>query len=306
MKEGWQMKKWWIIGMVLLLLAVTVACQSSDRGIGEVMDIMGRKVTISKTPEKIVSLAPSATEILFALGLGDRVVGVDAYSDYPPEAQNIEKIGDFNGPNIEKILDLKPDLVIAGNKLQEKTIQQLEDLKVPTVAVESSTFDNIYGSIQLVGKVTGAQDKAQELVDSMMKRVEDIKAKVKDAEKPTVYYVMSYGEMGNWTSGPGSFINDLIEMAGGECITKDGGAPWMDYSLETLIERDPDILIVSSDMGTEANLEGLKNANGYKDLTAVKEGRIYVVESGLVTRPGPRIVDGLEAIAKILHPDLIK
>ncbi|MGI6706807.1 MAG: ABC transporter substrate-binding protein [Clostridia bacterium] len=300
------MKKYWVIGMVLLLLTVTVACQSSDRGIGEVTDIMGRKVTISKTPEKIVSLAPSATEILFALGLGDRVVGVDAYSDYPPEAQDIERIGDFDGPNIEKILDLKPDLVIAGNKLQEKTIQQLEDLKVPTVAVEASIFDNIYGSIQLVGKITGAEDKVQELVDSMTKRVEDIKEKVKDAEKPTVYYVMSYGDMGNWTSGPGSFINDLMEMAGGDCITKDGGAPWMDYSLETLIERDPDILIVSSDMGTEANLEGLKNANGYKDLTAVKEGRVYVVESGLVTRPGPRIVDGLETIAKILHPDLIK
>jgi iron complex transport system substrate-binding protein len=300
------MKKYWVIGMVLLLLTVTVACQSSDRGIGEVTDIMGRKVTISKTPEKIVSLAPSATEILFALGLGDRVVGVDAYSDYPPEAQDIERIGDFDGPNIEKILDLKPDLVIAGNKLQEKTIQQLEDLKVPTVAVEASIFDNIYGSIQLVGKITGAEDKVQELVDSMTKRVEDIKEKVKDAEKPTVYYVMSYGDMGNWTSGPGSFINDLMEMAGGDCITKDGGAPWMDYSLETLIERDPDILIVSSDMGTEANLEWLKNANGYKDLTAVKEGRVYVVESGLVTRPGPRIVDGLETIAKILHPDLIK
>ncbi len=300
------MKKWWIIGMVLLILMGTVACQSSDRGIGEVTDIMGRKVTISKTPEKIISLAPSATEILFALGLGDRVVGVDAYSDYPAETQNIEKIGDFDGPNIEKILDLKPDLVIAGNKLQEKTIQQLEDLKVPTVAVESSTFDNIYGSIQLVGKVTGAQDQAQELVDSMMKKVEGIKEKVKDAEKPTVYYVMSYGEMGNWTSGPGSFINDLMTLAGGDCVTKDGGAPWMEYSLETLIEKDPDVLIVSSDMGTEANLEELKNTNGYKDLTAVKEGKVYMVDANLVTRPGPRIVDGLEAIAKVLHPDLIK
>jgi len=301
------MKKGIALILALMLMIGLVACQSANEkqsnASGEIIDIMGKKVTIEKKPERIVSLTPAGTEILFALGVGDKLVGVDAYSDYPEEAKNLEKVGDFNGPNVEKILGLKPDLVIAGNKLQEKAIEQLEQLQVTTVAVESSTYGEIYSSIELVGKIIGEPEKATELLNSMKEKEETVTDKVKDAPKPTVYYVMSYGEAGNWTSGPGSFINDIIELAGGDCITKDGGAAWMNYNLEDLIERDPDILLVSSDIG---DLESLKKENGYKDLKAVKEGRVYQVDSGLITRPGPRINDGLEMVARILHPDLFK
>lgn len=303
------MKKWLALLLTAVFMMALVGCQTKNtsdqgkKGAVEVTDMMSRTVKLTQAPVRIVSLTPSTTEILSALGLKDKLVGVDAFSDYPEDVKSIAKVGDFNGPNIEKIIGLKPDLVVAGNKLQEKAIKQLDDLKVTTAAVESSTYKDIYRSIELVGKLTGTDAKASALIGLMKKKEAEIIAKVKDAKKPSVYYVLSYGEAGNWTSGPTSFINDILALAGGDAVTKDGGAPWMDYSMEQLIKKDPDFILVSSDVG---DAEKLKKANGYKDLRAVKEGKVIVINSNLVSRPGPRIVDGLEAIAKAIHSELFK
>lgn len=291
----------------LLISMLFVGCQQTNGSAesnkpGTIVDSMGREVFLDKTPEKIVSLSPSNTEILFALGLGDKVVGVSEYTDYPEEAQNLPVVGAFNDPNVELILDTEPDLVIMGDKLQADTMKKLESLNIPFAAIEGTTFEEVIDSIHLLGKLLGKQDKAQEITKDMKNKAQKVQDDVKDADKPTAYFVMFYGQ-DNYTSGPGSFVNELIEMAGGETITKDAPVPWPNYSLEKLVEKDPDILLVSSDLG---DLEGVKSAEGYKELTAVKEDRVYMIDANTVTRPGPRLADGLESIAKILHPDLVE
>jgi len=274
--------------------------EPSNRQI-KIIDSMNREVVLEKVPEKIVSLTPSNTELLFALGVEDKIVGVSEWTDYPPEATSLPVVGAFNDPNVELILEKQPDLVLAGNKLQAESLNKLEELGIPFAAIEGTTYEEVLETITLVGKLVGKEDKAKEIVDTMVAKANSIKEAVSSAEKPTVYFVLYYGQ-DNYTSGPGSFVNELIEMAGGDPITKDAPVPWPNYSMEKLIEKDPDIILVSSDVG---DIEGVKNAEGYRDLTAVKEGRVYMIESGPVMRPGPRLADGLESIAKILHPDLV-
>lgn len=261
-----------------------------------VTDMMGRKVTM-KSAEKIVSLAPSATEVLFALGVGDKIVGVDAFSNYPEEAQNIEAVGDFNGPDVEKIVALSPDIVFCGNMLQEEQIGQMEKLGLTVVSTEAIAFEDIQKSIELMGEILGKQDAAKTVADSIASAVETAK-KNAPKEAPTVYYAMSYGDMGNWTSGPGSFINAMIELAGGVPVTRDAADAWLEYPVEKLVSQDPDIILVSSDMGSA---EDISKVQGYSDLSAVKGGKVYQLEADILSRPGPRIADAIALISDILN-----
>jgi len=166
------------------------------------------------------------------------------------------------------------------------------------VQSEPTTYDQIYEAIELIGQVIGKADAAKDLISDMTQRTEAVEQKAAgDTDKPSVYFVMSFTD-GNWTSGPGTFINEMIEMAGGTCVTADGGAQWMDYSLEELVRRDPQVLLVSTDAG---KVEDLKKLNGYKSLSAVKNDRVYEINADIVSRPGPRIVDALEEIYDLLH-----
>lgn len=261
-----------------------------------ITDMLGREVTIGAT-DTIVSLAPSATEILFALGVGDRVVGVDNYSNYPEEAQNIDIVGDFNGPDIEKIVALEPDVIFCGNTLQDEQISDLENLGMTVVATEAVAYEDIPESIAMMGDILGKQAEAQSVIDNLSAAEDEAKANAPE-QAPTVYYAMSYGDMGNWTSGPGSFINTMIEIAGGVPITKDADAPWLEYPIEQLVMDDPDIILVSSDMGST---DDISMAQGYSDLTAVKDGKVYLMQADILSRPGPRIADALRAISQALN-----
>jgi iron complex transport system substrate-binding protein len=261
-----------------------------------ITDMLGREVTV-KSAGKIVSLAPSATEILFALGAGDNIVGVDAFSDYPEEAKSKEIVGDYNGPDVEKIVALSPDVIFCGNTLQSEQIGQMEKLGLTVVATEAVAFEDIPKSIEMIGEIMGKQDAAKTVVDSINAAVEKAKQNA-PKEAPTVYYAMSYGDMGNWTSGPGSFINTMIELAGGVPITKDAADAWLEYPLEKLVSQDPDIIMVSSDMGSA---EDISKVQGYSDLTAVKNGKVYQMEANVVSRPGPRIADAIAMISEILN-----
>ncbi len=275
--------------------APSAETQSAAAGI-TVTDMLGREATLNSA-ERIVSLAPSATEILFALGVGDKIVGVDAFSDYPEEAKGKEIVGDYNGPDVEKIVSLNPDVVFCGNTLQEELIGELENLGLPVVATEAVAFEDIQKSIEMMGEITGKQDAAKTIVDSINSAAENAK-KNAPKEPKTVYYAMSYGDMGNWTSGPGSFINTMIELAGGVPVTKDATDSWLEYPVEDLVSQDPDIILVSSDMGS---LEDISKVQGYADLTAVKNGKVYQLESNVVSRPGPRIAEAITMISDILN-----
>jgi iron complex transport system substrate-binding protein len=261
-----------------------------------VTDLMGRQVEIPERVERIVSLTSSNTETLYALGAGEKLVGRDEYSYYPEEAKQEPVVGDYNGPNIEAIVALDADVVLASTKLQRDVIDKLESAGVCVVGSEAGAFEDIGESIKLIAKVCGLEQNGEELVASMQERINAVAERADSEDKPGVYFIMSYGDQGDWTSGPGSFINSMIELAGGKCVTADGPVTWINYSMEQLIERDPDILLLSSYFAVDE----IKEASGYRELTAVKKGNIYPADADLISRPGPRIVECLERIADII------
>lgn len=277
--------------------------QNEETGETLIKDVLGNELALpEEIPAKIVSLTPANTEMLFALGLGEYVVGVDEYSDYPAEAVDIEKVGDFNGPNVEAIVALEPDIVFAGNKLQADAVAQLNDVGLDVAAVEATLYEEIYASIELVGDLTATSEKADEVIVQMRGKEAELIAKAETfaGEPITAYYVMSAGEYGNWTSGPGSLINDMFTLLNIGVITDiEGAVPWMDFSIETLVAQDPDILIVSSE--AFVTIEDLCAMDGYKELTACKEGRVYMVDASVTQRPSVRIVDGMEEIYNAVY-----
>ncbi|BDF57881.1 ABC transporter substrate-binding protein [Christensenellaceae bacterium] len=263
---------------------------------GVFTDLSGNEVSIEKA-DKIVSLTPAGTEIVCAVGAADRLVGIDASSNYPEITKSIEVVGDFNGPDVEKVAALEPDVVLAGTGLQQDAVDKLKSLGIPVAVVEATTFDEIPQSIKLVGAIVGMEDVAQQVVDEIDAAVKDVQEN-KPKEEKTVYYAMSYGDMGNWTSGPGSFINTIIELAGGKCVTDGQAAPWIEYPVEDLVAANPDIILMDSSMGSTGDIA---RSQGYEDLDAVNEGRVYGVDADIFTRPGPRIADALKAVSEILN-----
>ena len=272
-----------------------------------VVDDAQRTVEISGVPERIISLAPSNTEILFALGLGDKAVGVTDFCDYPEEAQEIEKVGGVE-PNLEKIVDLEPDLVlyIGGTAQLEKT-QTMEDLGLTVLVLAPSDIEGIFADIELVGKATGAEDEAEELVAQLRRRMKEVTTKVAiSSYRPLIFYELDATDPTRpYTAGPGSFIDALIDMAGGFNLGATGGMQWAQFSTEEIIAQDPKIIILG-DANYGVTLESVEERPGWGVITAVKEGAIYPIDDTLVSRPGPRIVDGLEELARIIHPELFE
>ena len=291
-----------VLCAALCVLALAGCASTAASAPGTLTDLAGRGVTLDKTPETLVSLTASTTETLFALGLGGKVIGVDESSNYPAEAADIAKIGDFSGPNVEKIVDLAPDLVLAGNKLQTDAMTSLDAVGVTNAATEATDYAGIYDSIALIGKMTGATGEADKLVADIKAREDAVTAKVAGKEVPTVYIIISYGEYGNWTSGPGSYYNDIVTKAGGVCVTDtvDPSAPWMELDMEKIMELDPDIILLADGFSTA---DALTAVNGYQDMRAVLDGKVFVVDADVMSRPGPRVIEALETVAKILHPD---
>lgn len=284
---------------IALMLAICPVCACAEAAEPvEVIDALGRSVAIDAVPEKIVSLAPSNTEILFALGVGDKVIGVDEYSDYPAEAAAIEnKVGGYAGPNVELILSLEPDIVFADDNLQQEAIDSLESLGVKVVAVSGANYADVSSAIELVAKCVGA-DTTQLFAD--MKATEDKALAMVDPEKTqSAYFALSFGAYGDWTSATGTFVDDMMNMLGVKNVGAELGEGWMSISLEKLLEADPDVILVSGD---EAMLEAFKADANYAALTAVKNGKVYAVDPDMSHRPGPRIVDALLEFAEIFYP----
>lgn len=300
--------------VVLLILAASfgAGCQKSNTQSSvstskqafpvTITDVYNSQVTIDKEPQRIVALAPSIVEVLYKLGLQDRIVGVTDYCDYPEEAKSLPVVGDFSGVNMEKIIEAKPDLILASSSMSKDTFQKLADMKYTCLVAEARTVAQIPETFEMIGRATGTEEKARELADDVTKGFNSIKDVVKDAKKVKTYYVLSFGKDGNWTAGKGTFISDLISMAGGENISDDVES-WKDYSLEKVVEKGPEFVLISG-MVANGDKDILKNEKGYMDTPAVKKGRVAILDDNLTQRPGPRIVEGLELIAKALHPEL--
>lgn len=263
----------------------------------EITDFKGRSIVLDKVPERIVSLSPSNTEILFALGAGDRVVGVTSYCDYPEEAKKIEQVGTFEGPNMELIKKVQPDVVLAGY-IQEEAVKALEDMGITVIVTEAESFEGIYQSIGNIGKITGTEAKAEEIVAGMKSKIADIEAKTKDMKKPTVFYVVWADPL--TTAGSKTFINDVIKAAGGINVAEKVES-WAKYSAEELVKDNPEIMVAalhSTDKGMTK--EDLSKNTVFSKLECVKQGKVHVMsDDNVISRPGPRIVQAVEEMHKV-------
>ncbi len=258
-----------------------------------------REIVFEEAPERILSTAPNITETMFALGAEDKLVGRTDYCDYPVEASSIDSIGSLTEVNIEKITELEPDVVIAASFFKEENIKKLEALGIKVaVVISQEDFEGAYENIRNIALLANKEEKAEEIIKDMQDKVSYVKASVKSEAVKSVYYIVGYGDYGDYTATGDTFIGKMLEIAGGENIAKD--ATGWKFSLEKLVEADPDIVISEND---EATMSGLQEANGYKDLTAIKNGNLYGVDKDMVSRMGPRLADGLLQIAKVIHPE---
>ena len=264
-------------------------------------DDLGRSATIPGEPQRIVSTAPSNTEILFALGLGSRVVGVSSLDDYPPEAQALAKIGDFQ-VNPEAVLACDPDLVLGflGN---EDALAVVSDAGIPVLVFDPASVEGIYADIETIGRATGALSHADALIASVNAAVEAVAETARTTgASPRVFYAL---DTALWTAGPGSFLDELIGLAhainvAGE-VTGAAVQPYYQLAPEQLAAVDPDVILLPNT--AFASIDQFTSDPRFSGLKAVKEGRVILIDDVIVTRPGPRIAEGLEVLAAAIHPE---
>lgn len=323
------MKKIRIIALILALItlmSITVACAKNkedkvediNKEVGngeivensnfpiEVQDRFGNKELIEKEPMRIISLAPSNTETLFALGLGDKVVGVTTFCDYPEEAKSKEAVGDFSGINLERIIELEPDLVLLYGPGDENEVRVLREAGIKVLGFMAESIDEVIVDIETIGKATGRNEEANKLINSIKEKRDYVLDKVKGAEEVTVFYEIWHDPL--MGAGKGSFMDELISLAGARNIAEDADGAYPQYDLEQLIERDPQVYLASKDMD-EKTIESIKARPGFDAISAIKNDRIYLFEgdeANLVSRPGPRIAEALELVARVIHPELFE
>lgn len=264
-----------------------------------VTDDAGAEVTLDQPAERIVSLAPANTEIAFAVGAGDKVVAGTSYDDYPEEAKALPKIGDFANPNLEKIASFSPDLVLAAAGLQDTVLAQLQELGVQVYVVDPKTYDGTIATIANVGKLAGTEDDAAAVTAEMTAAKEEVQALVGDLPAATTFLEI-YSEP-LMTAGSGTFIDDMITLAGGENIGATAGEGFPNFSTEVLVETDPAVYI--ADSGSMSDPGDITKRAGFAELTAVKDGKVYVIDDNIIARPGPRLAEGLRALAGYIHPE---
>lgn len=293
-----------------LLLVLLTACASQAIPTPAALaftDGLGREISLNGPAQKVISLAPSNTEILFAIGAGSQVVGRDNLSDYPAEAANVADIGSaYEALNTELIVSLEPDLVLAAEINTPEQVKALEDVGLTVYYLKNPvTLEAMYTNLEIVAQLTGHENEAATLIESLSARVDAVTQKVAGlTEKPTVFYEIDGTDPSKpWTSGPGTFIDTLITMAGGVNIGGVLSDQFAQISAEEIVLQDPDFIILG-DSAFGVTVESIGQRAGWEELTAVKNNSIFPFDDNLASRPGPRLVDGLEALLAILHPDL--
>jgi len=270
----------------------------------EITDDLGRTFRFDAPPRRIVSLSPAYTETLFALGAGDRVVGVDDSSDYPPEAASRAKVGGGHQANLESIVALEPDFVVA--LVEEQEVDALAARGIPAIRLLPTDFEGALQTILLLGKVTGTGACAQDIVTDMKERIARVEARVKGLRQPRVFLELDGTDPARpFTSGPRSFIGAMLPLAGGSNIAHEIRTPSGQMSLESIVAEDPEIIVLMdsrSPVNPQSRADVL-NRRGWSGISAVRKGAVVSVDSALFSRPSPRLVEGIELLAGLLHPE---
>ena len=313
------MQRFWLTVLISVLMILAIVpisgCNNNDND--ESLETTTPQSTLEVTPTaspeaeeqipmRIISLAPSNTEILFALGLGNKVVGVTGHCDYPPEAAEKAIIGGFSTPDLEKILELEPDLVLATSKHEEEIIPALESRGLKVLTLAPKTLEEVLESILKVGTETREEDKAALLVADMQQKIDAIADKVislTEDEKPYVFYVTWNDPI--WTVGNGTFIHEQVQTAGGRNIFADSEGH-LQTNLETIIDRNPQVILASSGHGAaeDSPISWINTEERLIGVEARINETVYEVDANMISRAGPRIVDGLRIIAECIHPEL--
>jgi len=291
-----------ISGQIFLLLLILLMAAETFAGFRNMQDQAGRMVQVPDDPQRVVALAPSVTEIIFALKQEKRLAGVTRFSDYPPQAQQLPKVGSYIQLDLEKIVALKPDLCIAikdGNPID--VISRLEDLGVPVYAVNPTNLNSVMEAIRNIGKLLRIEAQAETLITEMEKRIDRIKKlSAEIPHKPGVFFQIGISPI--VAVGKDSFLHELILTAGARNLSE-GDVPYPRFSQEQVLALSPEIIIITSMARGEIFQQVKKDWEKWPDLPAVKNGQIHIVDSDVLDRPGPRMVEGLEYLFRLFHPE---
>jgi iron complex transport system substrate-binding protein len=269
-------------------------------------DALGREVTIPANVERVITLAPSVTESLYAIGAGDQVVGRTSFDTYPPEVLDVTEVGGFSADkvNIETVVSLEPDLVLGGSDLQEPLVEAFDASGVTFYIFNPESSEGIYEMLETMGQMTGHEDGAQAVIDDMQTRiaaVQDVIADVPEDERPTVFYEVWDEPL--MTAGPETYIGEMLVLAGGVDIFADVEQPYSQISSEIVIERQPAVIMGPDTHGDALTIEGLTQRAGWETIPAVQNSRVYLFDGDVVSHAGPRMADAIELMAASLYPD---
>jgi iron complex transport system substrate-binding protein len=305
-------------GLLLIAGLVLAACspQSAGPELPEpsptpapivLTDGLGRTVTLESPASRVVSLAPSNTEILYAVGASGQVVGRDEFANYPPEAVSLPSVGgSFGQYSIETIVNLQPDLVLAAEINTPEQVQAIEQVGLTVFLLPNPLeLEGMYQNLNTVARLTGHEEQAAGLIELLKERVAAVVQTVEAvSERPTVFYELdSTDPSAPYTAGANTFIDLLIGMAGGQNAAGSIDTPWAQISIEELLILNPEVILLG-DAAYGVTVESVSQRAGWDGIRAVQEGRVYPFNDDLASRPGPRLVDGLEEMARLLHPDL--
>jgi iron complex transport system substrate-binding protein len=308
---------YWVLAITLICMLISAGCQSGTPSSTNTpgssptpvtyIDDLGRSVTIKSYPQRIISLSPSNTEMVFALGLEDRLIGVTTYDNYPEAAKSKPQVSEYSIVDIEKIVALQPDLILADEIHKSDVVPALEKLGITVLVIRPGKIDDIISDIELLGKITGNTKQAGDLAANMRQRVKAVTDKsiqLTAAQKPSVLYVTWHDPI--WTAGGNVIISDLLNMVGATNIASDLDG-YATITLETVIERNPKVMVVMSSMGDQnASFDYIKQEPRLQATDALKNNQVYIIDADIFGRTSPRIVNGLEELAKITHPELFK
>jgi ABC-type Fe3+-hydroxamate transport system substrate-binding protein len=288
----------WRVAIFLFAAACLAAPPPASHS---VVDETGRRISVPDHPERVISLSPSITETVYALGLEDRLVGDTDYCDYPPAAKKKPHVGALLNPSLERIVALKPDLVLGDAEANRReTADQLARLGIPLYGFEAHSLDDTLRSIEDMGRVMDDEKAAQALVAGLRQRIQAVERRVAAKPRPKVLFVVWYQPL--ITAGPRTFIADVIRRAGGDSVSNDLTGEWPRLGLESALKRDPDVILFPRTTAFAPDFNQFRHLTGWRDFRAVRDGRMYFI-SDAINRPGPRLVDSLEEVARILHPE---
>ncbi|MDQ0338343.1 iron complex transport system substrate-binding protein [Caldalkalibacillus uzonensis] len=338
LQMGW--KKWGLLAIVLsFVLVLAAACGTATDGEGNngngqeehvpgqeetdqeevsqgegtfpatIVDGSGTEVTIEDEPQTLITMIPSITETVFALGLGDKVIAVDDYSNYPEEALEKEKVG-AQEINVEKILSLLPDVIFVTTHHQDNYADVLDQLReagitVVVVDTDATRFEDVYESIRLIARVTGTTEEAEALVSDLERRLEEIKAKAQEVDEPKKVWVEVSPRPDIYTPGTGTFMHEMLEAINAVNAAATAGVEgWAAITEEEIVQLEPEVIITTYGYYVDNPVEEVLSRDGWSQVPAVQHEQVFDVDNDTVTRPGPRIMDGVETLAKLIYPEI--